>query len=83
MGHWGKAVTSGFEVVAGVVVVMALPAVARLGWRASKGPQAAALMMGLGFVFATLFEAKPPQVTEKSIKREDEDAQRERGPRVE
>lgn len=70
-----------FEIVAGGAVFMALPAIARLGRRVSKGPRAAALMMGLGFVFATLFEAKPPQLTEESIKREDEDVQRERGPR--
>ncbi len=70
-----------FEIVAGGVVLIALPAIARLGRRVGKGPRAAALMMGLGFVFATLFEGKPPQVTEDSIKREDEDMQRERGPR--
>lgn len=71
------------EIVGCGVVVISLPAIARLARLVSKGPQAAALMMGLGIVFATLFEAKPPQVTEKSIKREDEDGQRERGPRVE
>jgi hypothetical protein len=65
-----------------VRILVSLPAVARLSRRVSKGPQAAALMMGLDFVFATLFEAKPPQVTEMSIEREGEDGQCERGPQA-
>lgn len=67
-----------FELLTCVAVVVAIPAVARLARRMSKG-QAAGAMMAIGFFFAAVFQGKPPQTTEETSERLRENASRKEG----
>lgn len=61
--------TLSIELVVSVLVIFMIPAFVRFSYRLGKGQKTGA-MMAIGFVFANLFEAKPPQRTEEVVKGE-------------